>query len=825
MLLLLLAIAAAQPTPTTPELLPGTRYDPAIPTLEQVVGHDFGSEITASTDILAYLAALADAAPDRCRLIAYGTTWEDRPLQALLIGSPDRLERLDAIQGDLRRLADPRGLAPEEMDRLVADLPVVSLFMHGVHGAEISPSGAAMAEAYHLLAALDDPAVDTILRESLIIIDPSLNPDGRTRLLLNNRLTRAARPDPHPLSAEHDEPWPGGRVNHYLFDLNRDWFAQTQRETRARVQLIRNWMPHVVVDLHEMGSGENTYYFPPPAPGDNPWLSAPQQDLFETFGLAIADRFDDRGFDYFTREDYRAGPHPGSGSSWPLTQGAIAMLFEEATPISLVHRREDGTLFTYRDGVIEHFTAALTTATVAAQNRERILRAFAEYRRSAVDEGAAGSVRAYVIPVGRDPGQARRMAAMLVRNDVEVERTSEPFSLGERELAAGSYVVPLSQPAGRAARNLLSSGTTWSLPALFDLEVLETDTTPTVPTTPYRLDTASGPSVDLPPARVAYLLPWNATTAATVTEALAAGMRIRAGTAPFTLAGREFPAGTAIVRVADHGADLPRQLGAIVARHGAEIFPTDTNVVESGMALGSNRVRTLAPPRVLLAWDAPTFKYSSGWTRYVLEQRYGQAVTIVRARTLPRIDLSEFDVVVLPSPHYDGVLGPDAVLRLRIWLERGGTLITLGDASRWAARAEVGLLDASVTLTRGTAEQYADAVSASLLRLVLDPSHWLSFGTDGEVQMLSSGRRAIAPVEGTGTRAVGRYPDTNLLLAGRLPELVAEQLAGAAALVHQRLERGHVVAFTEEPNAFGYAEATQLLFMNAVLFGPAHLAP
>jgi hypothetical protein len=208
-LLLALALLLPQEGPFTDVLSPGTEYDPQIPTLEQAVGHDFDDEVTPPAQVVAYMEALAEAAPDRTHLIHYATSWEGRELVALVIGSSDRMARLDAVAADLRRLADPRGLSQADIDALIAELPVVTALLHGVHGNEISSSGAAMAEAYHLLAATNDPRVEEILGESLVLIDPMQNPDGRARFVFQTRMGRAMEPDSDPLSAEHDEPWPG----------------------------------------------------------------------------------------------------------------------------------------------------------------------------------------------------------------------------------------------------------------------------------------------------------------------------------------------------------------------------------------------------------------------------------------------------------------------------------------------------------------------------------------------------------------------------------------------------------------------------------------
>jgi hypothetical protein len=445
------SVPAAQP------LWPGVSYDPKIPTLKSVAGWDFGEEITPPDGIVMYLKALAAAAPERVRLVEYGRTWQGRPLYVIAISSRERIAKLDAIKEGLARLSDPRGLAPAEAERLLLKLPVATWLMHAVHGDEISSSDAALAEAYHLLAARGDVDVDQVLRESIILIDPLENPDGRARFLASNLHGRAAMPDPEPSSAEHDGPWPGGRGNHYLFDMNRDWFSQSQPETQGRTKLYLEWYPQVVVDLHETGSGNSNYYFAPPAAPLNPHITKDQVKWFEAFGRANAASFDQRGFSYFIREEYDSF-YPGYGETWPILNGAVGMTYEQASTTGLVFLRDDGTLLTYRDGVERHFTAAMTTAITAARNRGQILRDFFEYRRSAVAEGEQG-VREYLLLPGADPTRAGRLAGLLASQGIEVRRATEPVRLASQTAPVGTYLVSAAQPTSRLIRNLLDPHT------------------------------------------------------------------------------------------------------------------------------------------------------------------------------------------------------------------------------------------------------------------------------------------------------------------------------------------------------------------------------
>lgn len=865
----LLVAALVQLPASSQELLPAAQYDPAIPTLEQVVGHDPQSEITHPDDIVRYFEALAEAAPDRTELIQYAESWEGRPLVVLVIGSPERMARLDEIKEDLARFSAVRGLSDDEVEALIAELPVVTALMHGVHGNEISSNGAALAEAYHLLAAQGDATVDLILSESIVLIDPAENPDGRARFVQHNVSSRARWPNAETYSAEHVEPWPGGRGNHYLFDLNRDLFIQSQAETRGKVEIFLEFRPNIVADLHEMG-GNSTYFFPPTAPPENPWYGDRQIALMDVFGRANAAAFDERGFAYFNRQTYDLF-YPGYVDMWPMNHGALGMTYEQASARALVLLRSDGDILTYGDGVLHHFTAAITTAETAATNRERILRDYFAYRQEGVQMGRDGAAE-IVLHSAHDPGMADRMAEMLVRNGIEVRRVTGTVSVNGREVGpAGTYIVPMDQPTHQFARNLLDAHvpmddafiqrqierrarregdeiydlTAWSQSLLWDVEVIESDNATgsagdlvTVGGQPTTLQVLA-----LPEAVVGYLMPWGTATAAAVTQAMREGIRVRASGQAFSLGGRDYGTGTAIIRNSENGPELRTMLARIADRHGAEVIPIDDSYVTEGASLGANSVRALRSPRVMLAYDAPVSSQSTGFARYVLEQRYEQPVVAVRAASIGQADLSDFDVIVLPSGNYSGVFGEGMVGQLRNWMSDGGTLITIANATTWATRA--GLLSTTAERRGGRAAdsdapsggtpdqpiEYLDeivpddegpeGIPGAILKVHLDPNHWLSSGTDGEIGVLVNGARVFSPLTLNDGTNVGRYGTIDeLVLSGVVWEEARPQLASKAFLMREGRGSGQIIAFAEEPNFRAYTEATQLLFMNAVLLGP-----
>jgi zinc carboxypeptidase len=862
-------------------LQPNITYDASIPTLKSVVGHEHGDAITTPEQIGRYLDALSKAAPDRTRLVQYATSWEGRPLHYLVVGSAARVSKLDEIKRGLQTLA----AGSPEADRLIAELPVVVLLIHGVHGNEISSSDAALAEAYHLLAARSNADVDATLRDALVIIDPMQNPDGRQRFVTTNLLGRAVEPDANPQSAEHDEPWPGGRVNHYLFDMNRDYFAISQRETQGRVKTMLEWYPQVVVDLHEMG-GNSSYYFAPPADPFNPLITEGQRKDLDLFGRANAAEFDRRGFAYFVREVYDAF-YPGYGDSWPTFQGAVAMTYEQASPRGLVFKREDGTVLTYKQAVTHHFTAAVTTALTAAKNRERLLRNFLDYRRSAIALGQKGT-REYLIAPGKDAARSHGLARLLASQGIVVKQAEEAFTAGTQQMPRGTFVVPLAQPAGRLVRNLLDPDikmdeafikeqdrrrkarlndqiydvTAWSLPLMYDVDVVPSERATSVKMRDVRADEPLSPMTPAAAAgTIGYLMPWGSGAAAAAVEAVRAGVRMITTDETFTHSGRQYAIGTAFIRFAGNADGVAERVRQIAAKHGAELVPINETWTEQGISLGSGQTAAVRQPRVLLAWDTPASSLSAGWARYTLEQRFGIPVTAMRTSTLQNFDMGDYDVLVLPSGTYS--FSDDALRRLKDWIRNGGTLITMAEATRWAARDRVGLLSTDALYRDGTPQKDApegggaaagsggaaaaagqkpdltkpldfdkaiqpereqpENLPGAMLRVSLYPYHWLTAGLDGEIQVIVEGTRVFAPLKLDAGVNVGVYaPVEKLVASGFVWKEALPLLASRSYLMHEPLGRGHVIAFAEDPNYRAYAEATELLFVNAVLLSGGH---
>ncbi|MBZ5580972.1 MAG: peptidase M14 [Acidobacteriia bacterium] len=701
------------------EYWPGANYDPKIPTYRQALGYDPGEKVTSHAGILRYMDALAAAAPTRTKIFEYGQTWEGRKMIYAAVGSEANMRRLPEIQAAIARVADPRKTPEAEARKILATLPAVVWLSYGVHGNEISSPEAALLTAYHLLASRNDKMAEGILARTLVLIDPLQNPDGRDRFVNYFEQARGLEPDASPLSAEHLEPWPGGRVNHYLFDLNRDWIALTQPEIASQVKALRQWLPLVYVDLHEMGA-DATYFFSPEADPYNPHLTADQRDDLKLFGRNNAKWFDQYGFDYYTRDQYDAF-YPGYGASWPSYYGSIAMTYEQASVRGLVVRRSDETLLTFRETVRHHFVASVSTLEAAAVNREKLLNDFYKYRVTAIEEGSKDPVKAYILPRGRDASATDKLAGILMEHGVEVQRATAGFREGGRDYPAGTYLVAMAQPAKRLIRTLLDPDvpmdeqfvkeeearrklrkrseiydvTAWSLPLLFNVEAVAAGSVPQGSFAMAQPGLIVPGEVHGTKAAVAWLVPWGSQGAGRLlAAALRDDLKVFSSDKPFTQSATKFPSGTLIFKVAGNPADLGTRLARLAREAGVDVYATDSGWVDEGVNFGSRYVVPIRKPTVAMGWDTPASSGSAGAARFVLERQYGYPVTVVRSSQLASGDLSKFQVLILPEGGaYAQNLGESGLDRLKHWIEAGGTVVALGSAVNLLSDSRVGLLD------------------------------------------------------------------------------------------------------------------------------------
>jgi hypothetical protein len=853
-----------------------TRYDQDVPTLQEVIGHAPGQEITAPDEALGYMRALQRSQPDRMRIFEYATSWEGRPLVYAVIGRPDRIRELDSIQQGLERLADGRSVTGRDRTRMIERLPAVTWLSYGVHGNEITSTDAGLAVAYHLLAAEGDADVEAIFENSLVIIDPMQNPDGRARFMSTFTAARGLEPQGADAAAERDEPWPSGRYNHALFDLNRDWFTLSQPETRGKVKAIDAWNPVVVVDAHEMGSG-STYFFPPAARPFNPQLTENTREGQEIIGRANAEVFDERGVSYFTRETYD-NFYPGYGDMWPALRGAVAMTYEQASPRGLRFDREDGSVLTYREGVRNHFLTTLTTAVTVARNKERFLSAYVEDRTTAIEEMSAAEDRYLVIDLAERPGQARALASRLSAQGIDVAEIREGQSVCGTDYAEGAIVIDKAQPEGRLIDTLLDENTplaedfiedqearrtdglrhelydvtAWSLPLMSGLESQSCGDVGNVRLRDFSADEGDAPN--LPEAAFGYAVPWDdSAQAQLVIAALREGLEAQVTEEGFSQDDRTFPRGTVVFTQSANEDHLAERLAVLAGETGGRVLPMASSWVDEGPNLGSSSFRALDLPRVAMLWGEGTSPTSAGSTRYVIERRLGLPVTPIRVLSLSYADLSGFDVIVMPETGSTAarVLGASGQRAIQEFAEEGGVVVGFGSALRLIS-GEKGLLplqrerrvrqdgerrpaQPSGSVVEGSElwseEDYQNAVGDTgsmpdrvpgvLLTAEPDPNHILSAGYD-DATVLFRGNTIYAPLPASEGTNVFRYADADSVLAsGYLWDEVRTQIARKPFLVAKDVGEGMAVGFAQDPTTRGYLNGLDLMLANSLVLAPA----
>lgn len=848
---------------------PAAAYSAAVPHPEALLGHEWGARFSAHRDVVRVCRAIAEAS-ERVDLLEYGRTPEGRPLLLAFVAAPGLLARKEALAESLRELADPRALRdPGLVAQAIATQAPIVWLSYNVHGNEPSCSEAALATLWHLAAAEDEAAQRT-RDEVMVVIDPCLNPDGRDRYVNWFQSTVGRVPDPEPAAREHAEPPPGGRVNHFHFDLNRDWAFATQDETRARLAQLRRFPPQVHVDFHEMYAESSYFFFPADRPRN---LNLPEgtHAWGERFGRGNAAAFDRYGWSYYTGELFDL-LYPGYGDSFPSLLGAIGMTYEQAghSAGGLAYRREDGSLLTLQDRIAHHFAASLATIETARAGRGELIRQWRRFHASALEEGVAGPMREIALLPSRDAGALAGLAALLLQHGIELDLAQEAFvargvhgydgrDAPERVLPEGTVLVPMAQPKKRLAKALLEPRagverttfydiSAWSLPYAFGVAAAWLEEPAPAARTRLHADGARGRPRPLLPAggideagaetAFAWVLPWEDSAApGALLELLGAGVRARFLPRSFATATRAFPAGSVWIEAPPRAAGEERaRLAARLAEagrvHGVRFEAVASAFTEQGPDLGSEQGAALAPPRVLLlAGNGAGF----GEMRFLLERELAVRFSCVAPDALGGVRLADWNLLIAP----DGTGGlDDARDAIERFLRDGGTALAFGSSALWFAKERSGLTEVTALapedekeaddeqqeqarkqwrkLAQREREATLDAMPGALFEVELDPDHPLAFGLPERIPQLATGTQAFR-VHGGGTM-IGRFTPRGRV-SGFAGEEPAEELGGRFWLAEARLGRGRAWLFSESPTfRLGFRGPLRVV-MNALCFG------
>lgn len=700
-------------------------YNNEIQSPSEFLGFELGSRPVHHWETKTYFDYL-DATVDNVTLYSYGKTYEGRELIYLIITSKENYQKMDYLRNNIGKLADPRIMTrKEKAEDIIAKTPVVAWMAYAIHGDEISSADAALQVAYQLAAGTDEHT--QAIRDNVIVgIDPIENPDGRERILAQYQQWRGVVPNTDLQSLNHRGMWPWGRTNHYLFDLNRDWFATVHPETRGKVQAILDWKPQFLVDSHEMGAYD-TYLFNPPREPFNPYYHKVIYKWWDRFAKDQANAFDQYGWSYYTR-DWNEEIYPGYGSSWGIYAGVVGILYEQSRTSGQVVKRPDGSVTTFREAIHHQFISSIANLSTVAVHREELLNDYYEIRKNAVESNPN---EAYIFPLSNNIDRIDDFVETLQRQSIEVHFTPNDLKLSSAQshenkkvkninVDGGAVVIKVNQPLQALIQNILqfdirldtksmekerqkvlkNDGSTlydvtaWSLPLAFGLEGYYTTSLPRADLNPYTKLSSSGLLINAD-ADYGFVLDGSEDGIyIAISRLMKYGIHIYAIEKTVQIEGTSFPPGSILIRKQSNPGLEYDLLQEIAKESGINVMGIGTALAENGPDLGGSKVNLLEESRIAMIGGPPTSPYSFGSIWYLLDSRLKTRATLLNFMDVRRTDLRKYNVLVLPSTwggSLKQVLGENGLKKLKVWVRDGGTLIALGGTANSIADSSSGL--------------------------------------------------------------------------------------------------------------------------------------
>ncbi|MDF2158270.1 M14 metallopeptidase family protein [Algoriphagus sp. CAU 1675] len=816
---------------------PGESFDSTIPSPEEFLGYPVGDWHTRYDLIIKYYEKL-DAISDLAKLQVIGYTHEHRPKVILTIASAENMENLEEIRNKQVQLADPTQPKPD-----VSQMPAIIHQGYGVHGNEPSSAEAAMLTAYWLLASQSDLAKN--LRANAVVhFDPTLNPDGRDRHSLWANSNKGFPPVADPLDREHNEAWPGGRTNHYWFDLNRDWLPMAQPESQAKVAWYHQWYPNVTTDFHEMGTN-STYFFEPTKPygSENPVVPRKNyDDINSRFAKYFSKYLDEIGSLYWSKEVFD-NSYPGYGSTYPDIHGGLGLVFEQASSRGHLQASQRGDIsfaFTVRN----HVRSSLATMEAALDNRVYMHDYLREFFESAVAEGAKDPAKNYVFGDEFDPNRNHLFVQYLRDHKIKVYENNNDLNVGGQSFKKGkSWIVPTNQTQYRMVRTMFEyvkefadsvfyDASAWTMAAAYGMpfsaapnakagtEVKES----LVPT--YEFPSGSA---------YAYLIDWSDYFAPKMLfEMQEAGIHVEVVNRPFsseTQDGKvDFPRGTLMIPMGFQkltADEVSSTLKKLANNNHQKVYAVKTGLNLSGIDLGSNLVGAVEKPKVLLMVGPGINSYEAGEIWHLLDTKLGMPITKVNSDMFSRVNLYDYNTLILPSGNYNS-LSESSVNHLKDWVNRGGTIISMKNASLWlnqkgiTKESPVENADSpepsSLPFEDRSSFEGAKEVGGSIYMAELDLTHPIAYGyhrktlpvyRNTNIFIQPSKDKYLTPI---------KYAD-NPHLGGYISKANLEKLKQSAGVIISSAGSGRVIHFFESPNFRGTWFGTNKLFLNAIFHG------
>ena len=814
------------------------QLNPDIPTPESVLGWQVGEWHVSHDRLVEYMRTLA-AASDRVQIQTTGYTHEQRPLLMLTITHPSNMGQLEQIKQQRQQLvANPRSISNAEL----AKLPAVAYMGFSIHGNEPSGSNAALLTAYYLAAAQGDE-IEKMLKDVVVLLDPSLNPDGLQRFSswVNSHKSKNEVADPE--NREQNEAWPRGRTNHYWFDLNRDWLPLQHPESKARMQVFHQWKPNILTDHHEMGTG-STFFFQPGVPSrNNPITPQATYELTKAIAQYHVGALDAIGSLYYSEEDFDDFFY-GKGSTYPDVNGAVGILFEQASSRGHAQESDRGVLrfpFTIRN----QFTTTLSTLKAAYELRNRLLEHQRWFYLSAQQAAEADREKGYVFGAAGDPIRTRELVEMLMRHQIAVYRAAQaPTNLGSKAIGKdNSFVVPLNQPQYRLIKAMFETRKTftdslfydisaWTLPLAFNLPYKALDKRELSSLQGERIEQVQYPEggVAGSSSSYGYLVPWEPMLAPrAVNQLLQKDLRMRVITSPLQYEGKTFGRGSILVPTQgqDMNADSLYSLLVQVGKNNHLQIQAVSGGSTGGVNLGSPSLLAVSQPKVLVAVGDGVSSYDAGEVWHMLDQRYDLQHSLVPVDRLKNADLSRYTVIILPDGSYG--TAADAVPKLKEWVRSGGTLVGLQGGGRWMAKN--GLSNAKYKKQQNldsllNPRPYADLdnirgareMGGAIFEAKADTTHPLLWGYSTPTVSLFRTNADVLEATVSPYAHPLRYTQA-AIQAGYVWPKHLENLRGTPAVQVSAMGRGRAIVIPDNPVFRAFWRGSERILVNAIFFG------
>ena len=801
-------------------------YNEEIPKPQEVLGYIPGQWHVSHDLLVSYMRALAGASP-RITIEDRGTTYEQRPLILLTITSEENHQNLEEIRRRHVALTE-KGSGNFN----TSEMPIVVNQGFSIHGNEPSGSNAALLAAYYLAAA-EGEEIQNLLDNTIILLDPAFNPDGLQRFSYWVNTNRSENINTDPQDREYDEIWPGGRTNHYWFDMNRDWLPVQLAESRVRLETFHNWYPTILTDHHEMGSNSSFFFQPGIPERTHPLTPALNQELTREIGTFHAGAFDQIGSFYYTEENYDDFYY-GKGSTFPDINGSVGILFEQGS--SRGHAQEtDNGILTFPFTIRNQFTAALSTLEAAQDMRVQLL----DYQRNFYNEARNEASRgAYAFGNSKDASSAYHLAEILKRHQIEVHEVQQSFSKdGETFEPGSSYIVPKNQRQQRLIKGMFERRTefqdslfydisAWSFPLAFNLDFTENAS---LNNAGAKIENLEKPTVEnLSKSSYAYLMDWHPYEAPkALNQILQKGLRAKVSMRPFGAEGRQFDYGTVMIPVQNqelNETELFNFLQEVSTSSNISIYPVTTGLT-TGMSLGSNNFAALEAPKVALIVGEGITPYDAGEIWHLFDQRYDMRITKLDVRNFSGTNLSRYTDIILPNS-WGSALSKGDVEKLKTWVRSGGTLIGYKNVARWFDRND--FMELEFKTNEIIAENVpfdlrrdfsgAQGIGGAIFEARQDRSHPVNFGYKDDKIALFRDTTIFVEADSTSYNNPLRYTDAPLL-SGYINASNLETIPGTVPFKHNSMGRGNVILFIDNTNFRAFWYGTNKLLMNAIFFG------